>query len=141
MPLNQKPILVVCDAPWTANELVARITEARGDIVYAANELEALQQLKQFQCAAAVVTCLAHAHGVADALKRDGVPLCVLEESATAAAAPVGDVVGVADVDLVVPALRALMAQRSKGYLPHGQFSATSSERNARYILTRYILK
>jgi len=134
MPLNQKPILVVCDAPWTANELVARITEARGDIVYAANEREALQQLKQFQCAAAVVTCLAHAHGVADALKRNGVPLCVLD-SATAAAAPVGDVVVVADVDLVVPALRALMAQRSKGYLPHGQFSATSPERNARYIL------
>jgi len=135
MPLNQKPILVVCDAPWTANELVARITEARGDIVYAANELEALQQLKQFQCAA-VVTCLAHAHGVADALKTSGVPLCVLESAAsTAVAAPVGDVVVVADVDLVVPALRALMAQRSKGYLPHGKVSAISSERNARYIL------
>jgi|SRR5262245_9882023 len=114
--LSQKPILVVCDDPLTANELVTRITQARGDIVYASNKLEVLKLLKQFQFAAAVLTSLVHAHAIADTLKANGVPLCVLENAASATvAAPADGVVVVADVDLVVLALRALLGQRNKG--------------------------
>jgi len=113
--LNQKPILVVCDDPLTANELATRITEACGDIVYASNKLEVLKLLKQFRFAAAVLTSLVHAHAIADTLKLNGVPLCVLENAASATvAAPADGVVVVADVDLVVLALGALV-QRNKG--------------------------
>ena len=119
MLLNQKPILVVCDDPLTANELATRITKAQGDIAYASNKLQVLQLLKQFQFAAAVTTRQADADGIAKALKVSGVPLCFLENVAPAAvAAPADDVVVVADLDLVVPALRALIVQRTKGNAP-----------------------
>jgi hypothetical protein len=117
--LNEKPILVVCDDPLTANELATRITRAQGDIAYASNKPQVLQLLKQFQFAAAVTAHQVDADGIAEALKTSGVPLCLIENSApTAVAAPAGDVVVVADLDLVVPALRALIVQRTKGNAP-----------------------
>jgi hypothetical protein len=113
--LNRKPILVVCNDAWTANKLTARITEACGEIAYAANKLEALQQLNQFEFTAAVLTRQADTDGTAEALKTNHVPFCILETSAGAAVTvPTVAAVVVADIDLVVPALRALVALQGK---------------------------
>jgi DNA-binding LacI/PurR family transcriptional regulator len=108
-----RAFLVMCDDAQTANALVTRIKRL-GDIVYAANESEALRQLAQYPLDAAVLARQADTDAVAVALGAKGIPFCVLDKgSATPVTVSAGEVV-FSDADLVVPTLRALVARRRK---------------------------
>ena len=110
-PLNQAPILVVCDLAQLGGDLVSRI----GHVVYAANEDEALQRLSQFKFTAAVLATTSSQDRLTAALVEKCVPCCILD---TAASKPVNvanqETVVVYDIDLIVPTLQALIAQRNK---------------------------
>ena len=115
-PVNQAPILVVCDLAQLGGELVLRIGgQSNGDVVYAANEDEALQRLSQFKFTAAVLATTSSQDRLTAALVEKCVPCCILD---TAASKPVNvanqETVVVYDIDLIVPTLQALIAQRNK---------------------------
>jgi len=115
VPLKQKPILIVCDDLFMANELTVRITKARGEVVHAANTLEALERLKIVDCVAAVLMQQADIAAVAARLRESHVPCCILDKAARKPVSVFGqDTVAVDDTDLVVPTLQALLAQRDK---------------------------
>ena len=109
MSLLDVPILVMCDDPPSGHALVTRICQAGGDVVFAANSLEALRQLRQFQFSAAVLGWQAGTDAVAAALRVQGVPFFMY------GAPPAGAAVGVpallvVDPDLVVPTLATLLS-------------------------------
>jgi hypothetical protein len=115
VPLKQKPILIVCNDLFMANELAVRITKARGEVVHAANTLEALERLKIVDCVAAVLMQQVDTAAVAARLRESHVPCCILDKTARKPVSVFGqDTVAVDDTDLVVPTLQALLAQRDK---------------------------
>jgi len=115
VPLNQKPVLIVCDDLFMANELTTRITQARGEVVHAANTLEALERLRIVDCVAAVLMQQSDTAEVAARLRENHVPCCILDKAAQKPVKVFGqDTVAVDDTDLVGPTLQALLAQRGK---------------------------
>jgi hypothetical protein len=108
MPLNNTPILVMCDDPQTAHALVNEISAARGDILFAADRLEAHQRLQQFQVSAAVLAWQIGVDAVAATLRAHGVPFYVFGPPVVGVAAVAGALV-VVDIDEVVPQLVALL--------------------------------
>jgi hypothetical protein len=115
MSLNEAPILVACNDAQLANELVARVTRANGDVVYAANKLQAVERLEHFTFAAAVLVQQRDADDIGQRLREEDIPYCLLDK---ASSKPVyvsaGDTVAVYDIDLVIPTLRALLARSGK---------------------------
>jgi len=113
MPLNEARILVVCDNTQLKNELASRIARAHGEVIYAANEPEAIQRLEQSKFAAAVVAQQSDTDAITARLRENKLLCCVLD---TASAKPVNvpapDTVAVYDVHLVVPTLQALLTRR-----------------------------
>jgi hypothetical protein len=55
VPLNNAPILIVCSDALIAHALVKVVSAARGDVVYAVNDGEAAQRLRQFSFSGAVL--------------------------------------------------------------------------------------
>ena len=116
MSLNNAAILIVCDDAQLADTLVSHIHRASGDVVCAANKVEAFRYLEQFTFSAAVLAQQAEADAVAAKLRDKHVPCCVLVDKV--ASKPINvtvqGAVAVNDVALVVPTLGALVAQRRK---------------------------
>jgi hypothetical protein len=107
--LNNASILVMCDDAQTANALVARISAARGDVVFAATAVEALQRLRQLRFHAAVASWQTGADAATVALQARCVPFCMFGTPPSGAVAPVGAPLVVTD-DQVVPVLMTLLA-------------------------------
>jgi DNA-binding response OmpR family regulator len=78
MSLSKMTVLVVCDDPLTATQLVETVARADGDTVFAANAYEADLRLKQFKFDAAVLAWDAGAMKTAASIHANSVPLCIL---------------------------------------------------------------
>jgi len=117
MPMEDAPILVLCDDAETANALVTRIAHMHADVVYAPNKLTALLRISQFQFAAAVLVRQADTDDVAATLRAKGVPFCILDTASSKPVAVESGQVVVCDMDLVVPTVRALVT-REGGEIP-----------------------
>lgn len=108
--------MIMCGDAQTAHALGTQITKRLGNIVYAANEREALRQLTQRPFEAAVLARRADADAVAAALGDKGIPFCVMDKSSTAPVTVSAGEGVVSTADLAVPTLRALVARgREKG--------------------------
>lgn len=107
MSLRGVPILVMCEDAVAGHELVSCISRASGDVVFAANGLEASRHLRQFQFAAAVLALQEGAEAVAKTLQLRGVPFFIF---GPAGAVTVAHALLVVDLALVVPTLTTLLS-------------------------------
>jgi len=83
MPLDEAPILVICDDTQLRNALTARIARAHGHVVFGGSSREALQRIEQVKFTAVVLVHQSDTDPIAAWLRENNVPSCVLDTAAT----------------------------------------------------------
>jgi hypothetical protein len=111
MRLRSRPILILPGRAPSAHALVAAVSGAHGDVVFAGNAVEPLQRPNQFRFDAAVFDWADSDHAVTAELLAQDVPFCPFGTPASGPAS-VPKALVVTDLEQVVPMLVAMMGEK-----------------------------
>lgn len=104
------PVLIVCENAHVACQLVSRVDKSGCEKMFAAHAYEALERIREFDFAAAVIAWQAGADNVVAELEDHKVPYFLFGLPPAGEAAIGSQPLVVTDVELVLPALMILLS-------------------------------